>query len=206
MIHRVLLIISLVLLPYTVMAEEPNVIGVYEKVPGKKFVVNDGKVEILEFLSFYCGHCYQFEKAVPVIKGNFPKKISWKIIPIYWGTGSSKPGEAYLLAEEEGKGAKMKKALFETFFIDKQDIGDIAVLEGLGVKVGMGFDFSRRLRAGDKAEEANAAIKMANEYGISETPTLVIAGNMKVSGHMLQHSNDLVRDNVIVMLKSILEK
>ena len=106
--------------------EKPPVLGIYDELPGHKFEFDGKNVEIVEFLSFYCGHCYQFEKSIPVIKGNFPKKIKWKTVPLYWGKGSPKPGEAYLLAEEAGKGEQMKKALFEAFFVEKKGpVGDI---------------------------------------------------------------------------------
>ena len=140
---------------------------------------------------------------IPAIKGNFPKKIKWINVPVYWGKGSSKPGEAYFLAEEEGKGEQMKRALFEALFIEKIDIGDISFLESLGAKLELGFDFSRRLRAGDKEKEANAALVMMKAYSVEGTPALIIAGNLKVvTGQTL----DAFRDNTISILKSIIEK
>jgi thiol:disulfide interchange protein DsbA len=183
--------------------KKPNIVGIYSEMAGKEFHFDGKTVEIVEFLSFYCGHCYHLEKSVPVIKGNFPKKTNWKIIPIYWGKGSPKPGEAYLIAEEEGKGPQMKAALFNAIFVDKRDIGNITVLEDLGMKVGLGFDFSRKLRAGEKADEAGKALDMARSYGIQETPTLIIAGNLKVTPGLLNNDVELVRDNVIVILKSL---
>lgn len=186
--------------------ENAVVKGVYVKLPDFKFVFDGEKVEVLEFFSFYCGHCYEFEKAIPVIKGNFPKKIKWKNVPIYWGKGSSKPGEAYLLAEDAGKGEQMKKALFEAFFIDKKDIGNVDVLEEIGTKTGLGFEFSRKLRAGDKEKEANAALIMSKAYSIEETPTMVVAGNLKMSPSIVEHNMDFFRDNTITVIKDILQR
>jgi hypothetical protein len=90
----------------------PDIMGVHTKLEGENFKFDGKTVEVVEFMSFYCHTCYDFEKAIPVIKGNFPNKIIWKTVPIYWSDhGSPKPGEAYLLAEEAGKGEAMKKAL-----------------------------------------------------------------------------------------------
>jgi len=184
----------------------PKIVGVYTEVPGQEFVFDGSTVEIIEFLSFYCSHCYQFEKLIPAVKGNFPKKIAWKTVPIYWGKGSPKPGEAYLLAVEEGKGEQMKMAIFEALFIEKKDIGQIEVLEEIGAKVGLGFDFSKRLRAGDKSSEAKEKLELANKYRIDETPSLIIAGNLKTSPGILKGNADLLRDNVILILKSLFKK
>jgi thiol:disulfide interchange protein DsbA len=206
MIKRIfsMILLSTVLLSFSVNAEELSSIkGAYTQLPGFKFIFDGKNVEVIEFFSFYCGHCYEFEKAIPAIKGNFPKKINWRNVPVYWGKGSSKPGEAYLLAEEMGKGEQMKRALFETFLIEKRDIGDISVLESIGAKLDLGFDFSRRLRAGDKEKEANNALMIMKAYSVDSTPTLIIAGNLKV---VPVQTIDFFRDNAITIIKSILEK
>lgn len=203
----ILIGLSLLLIASPISAVDmPKIVGVYEEVPGQKFVFDGEKVEIIEFMSFYCSHCYQFEKEIPVIKGNFPKKITWKTIPIYWGNGSPKPGEAYLLAVEEGKGEQMKKAIFEALFLERKDIGKVEVLEEIGAGIGLSFDFSKKLRAGDKSAEAKEKIDLANKYHINETPTLIIAGNLKTSPGILQGNADLLRDNIILIVKSLFEK
>lgn len=198
-----MILLSSVLLSFSANAEElSSVNGVYTQLPEFKFTFDGKNVEVIEFFSFYCGHCYEFEKIIPAIKGNFPKKIKWKNIPIYWGKGSPKPGEAYLLAEESGKGEQMKIALFEALFIDRRDISDISVLESIGSKLNLGFDFSLRLRAGEKEKEINKGLIMAQSYAINETPAIIIAGNLKVAPGPL----DTFRDNIITVLKSILNK
>lgn len=190
--------------PLKIVAEN-SIEGIYQKVPGYEFRYDGKTVDIIEFLSFYCDGCYEFEKAIPVIKGNFPKRVNWKTVPIYWGNGSPKPGEAYFLAEEAGKGEQMKAALFHAHFVEKKDIGNLEVLEGLGAKLGLGFDFSRRLRAGDKAKNSQMALDMANAYGVDETPTLIIAGNLMTNLHPFNHNADALRENVITILKSIIK-
>jgi len=184
-------------------ADEMSIVGAYDRVPGQSFTYDGKQIEIVEFLSFYCGHCYNFERSIPIIKGNFPKKIKWKTLPIFWGKGSPKPGEAYLIAVDEGKGEQMKKALFEAVFIEKQDIGKIEILESIGIKVGLGFDFSKKLRGDEKAVAAREAVDLARSYGINETPSLVIAGNVRTSPGKVNGNVDLMRDNTILILKSI---
>lgn len=196
----------IILLPLSSYAgKTPDIKGVYNEIPGHEFSFDNKQVEIIEFLSLYCGHCYHFEKAIPIIKGNFPGRIKWTTIPIYWGNGSPKPGEAYFLAVDAGKGEQMKKAIFNAIFVEKRDIGQIEVLEDIALKVGMGFDFSMKLRSGEKAKEVGEALLLANKYNIQETPSLVIAGNLKVTPGMFI-GLEAFRDNVIIMLKDILKK
>lgn len=207
-IKKLLLVFTLlVMMSFPVHADAaPAIKGKYTKVPGAEFNFDGKQVEIVEFFSFYCGHCFEFEKSIPVIKGTFPKKTKWKHFPIYWGDGSPKPGEAYLLAKDAGKGKEMKKAIFNAIFIERKDIGRIEVLEELGVNIGLGFDFSHKLRTGEKAGEVGKAILMTKTYGIDETPTLIIAGNIKTTPRMLEQNMSNFRDNTITILKSLLDK
>ena len=196
----------LALLPLSAFAAgNSSLKGSYATVPGQDFKYDGKTVEVVEFMSFYCDHCYEFEKSIPVIMGNFPKKVKWSIVPIYWGQGSSKPGEAYFLARDAGKGDQMAKAIFHANFIEKKDIGDIATLESIAAKLGMPFDFSRRLRSGEKAAEAARALEMAGVYRIEETPSLVIAGNILTNPHASGHDIASFRDNAITIIKSIVE-
>ena len=206
MLKRFLALALLVLLPAAVFAASaPEIKGKYTAVPGKEFKYDGKTVEVMEFLSFYCGTCYEFEKSIPAIKGNFPKKLKWKLVPVYWGNGSPKPGEAYFLAEEAGKGEQMQKALFKAHFVDKKDIGSVEVLESIGAQIGMGFDFSMKLRSGAKAQEAAKALAMAREYRIEETPTLIIAGNIATNPHAAGHDMNDFRNNVLSILRSIIK-
>ncbi len=185
----------------------PTIEGVHTKLPGKKFNFDGKTVEVVEFMSFYCHTCYEFEKYIPVIRGNFPKKIKWTIVPVYWGdNGSPKPGEAYLLAEEAGKGEEMKKALFEAHMVQKADIADINVLEEIAGKIGLGPEFGKKLRNGDKAAESQEALKMAKKAGVNETPTLVIAGNIKTDPHAMNHDLSVFKINALAIIDSILKK
>ena len=52
------------------------------------------------------------------------------------------------LRRRPAKEKKMKEALFRAHFVEKKNIGDIKALEEIGQKMGLGIDFSKRLRAG----------------------------------------------------------
>ena len=187
-------------------SEKPSIKGTYTQLPGEQFKFDGKTVEVVEFLSFYCHACYVFESAIPVIKGNLPKKISWKVVPLYWGKqGSPKPGEAYLLAVDAGKGEQMKKALFNAQMVQNINIGDVNVLVSIGREIGMDPDFGRRLRTGEKAKAAREAQNLAKAYRVDETPSLVIAGNLMTNPHVFDHDINKFSSNVLKILRSIVK-
>lgn len=202
-----LMLLALLLISVFAQAEKiPGIVGAYDTLPGEKFKFDGKTVEIIEYMSFYCHTCYNFEKSIPIIKGNYPGKVIWKSVPIYWGDhGSPKPGEAYLIAEEMGKGETMKKALFDAQMVQKKNIADINILEAIGKKVGLGPEFGKKLRTGEKAGEAQKSLDMAKKVGINETPTIVIAGNLKTDPHPMNHDLVTFRTNIIAIIHSILQ-
>ncbi len=207
---RLMSLISLVMLLASVNAYSADmpakIVGIFDKLPGAEFKFDGKTVEVVEYMSFYCHTCYDFEKSIPVIKGNYPGKVKWKIVPIYWGDhGSPKPGEAYLIAEDMGKGEAMKKAIFDAHMVQKKDIADITILETIAKEVGLGPEFGKRLRSGEKSGETQKALDMAKKVGINETPTMVIAGNLKTDPHNMDHNLFIFRNNIMSIIKSILQ-
>ena len=100
----------------------------------------------------------------------------------------------------------MRKAIFDAHMVQKKDIADINVLEGIGKEVGLGPEFGKKLRAGEKSGEAQKALDLANKVGINETPTLVIAGNLKTDPHRMNHDLDTFRINIMAIIHSIVNE
>jgi len=202
--RRVIFFISLILIQPVISLAGEKIVGAYKQLPGAEFRYDGEKVDVLEFMSFYCGHCYMFEQEISVIKKAFPGKIKWKVLPIFWEQMSSKPSEAYLLAVDAGKGEEMKRELFRAYFEEKKDIKKIEIIEEIGKKIGLGPEFIQKLRAGEKKQEVDQALDLMKKYRVHETPTLIIAGNIMTSPEMVNEKLDLFRDNVIIIINSLI--
>ncbi len=202
--RKVMFFISLILILPIISLAGGKIVGAYKQLPGAEFYYDGEKVDVLEFMSFYCGHCYMFEREIPVIKKAFPGKIRWKALPIFWGQMSPKPSEAYLLAVDAGKGEEMKRELFKAYFEEKRDITKIETIEEIGKKIGLGSEFIQKLREGAKKQEVEQALDLMKKYRVHETPTLIIAGNIMTSPDMVNEKIDLFRDNVIIIINSLI--
>jgi hypothetical protein len=65
------MMLSVMLFSVSVYADQNiKIEGVYDKLTGHKFSFDGKQVEIIEFFSFYCNHCYQFETPSLIIAGN----------------------------------------------------------------------------------------------------------------------------------------
>lgn len=86
--------------------------------------------------------------------------------------------EGYQHAKEHGKGNEYNHRVLEAFFVEGQDIGDIAVLTKLAGEVGVNEkEFEDALRTRKYREAHRQALRHAyEEAGVTGVPMFVIGG------------------------------
>jgi predicted DsbA family dithiol-disulfide isomerase len=86
-------------------------------------------------------------------------------------------------AEEHGRQAALKQALFEAYFTKGEDPSDHAVLARIAEEVGLDGDTARAILAsGRYADEVRGAEKLWRSRGISSVPAIVINDRYLISG------------------------
>ncbi|PWB50770.1 MAG: hypothetical protein C3F06_11980 [Candidatus Methanoperedenaceae archaeon] len=159
---------------------EKTIAGDYSKL-SKPSTHEPGKVKIMEFLNFKCGHCYELQKSMPPLLEKYGDKLEITYIPINFSGQSSKSVEAYIIAKQMGKGDEMYEALFTAGFEKNMDIMESTIaIETVASGIGLGPDFNRKFESGAAAKEAFDNFKLANNYRIEGTPTVIIDGNLMV--------------------------
>ncbi|MGG5885660.1 DsbA family oxidoreductase [Falsiroseomonas sp. HC035] len=87
------------------------------------------------------------------------------------------------LADRHSVAADAVDALFQAYFCDGQDIGDLAVLVGIAASLGMDPLATRRLLAsGAEAEAVHADNLRAHRLGINGVPCFVVQGRHAIAG------------------------
>ncbi len=87
------------------------------------------------------------------------------------------------LAGLEGAGDAMVEALFQAYFIDGLDIGDVDTLAAIAVRAGLDYDAARAYLAGDAgAVEVLAEEGRARRLGIHAVPCFVLERGYAIAG------------------------
>ena len=167
-----------------------------------------GKVKIIEYFKFNCDHCYSLNKQVPELEEKYGDQLEITYRPMLWVTNSGdqqfrKSIEAYIIAERMEKGDEMKSALFDAMFMERKDLSDVAVLEEIASSIGLGDDFATALENGDARDKAQEYINLAQPL-VSETPTIIINGNLKVTPTMTGGGIDQMVANMDTIIGSLL--
>ena len=87
------------------------------------------------------------------------------------------------LADRHGIAANAVDALFQAYFCEGQDIGDLNVLASVAASLGMDPGTTRRLLAGHAETEAVQADNLrAHRLGINGVPCFVVQGRHAIAG------------------------
>ncbi len=87
------------------------------------------------------------------------------------------------LADRHGVAADAVDALFQAYFCEGQDIGDLGTLAAIGATLGMDEGATRRLLAGPAEVEAVHADNLrAHRLGINGVPCFVVQGRHAIAG------------------------
>lgn len=141
-----------------------------------------GKVKIIEFLKFDCSHCYDLHKNLPQLLEKYGDNVSITYVPIVWQGQSTKSIEAYIIAEQMGKGEEMQDALFNALWVNKMDVMESTIaLENAAASIGLGPEFNKELEGNNARALALANLQNMTRYGVQGTPTVIINGNLQVT-------------------------
>jgi predicted DsbA family dithiol-disulfide isomerase len=86
-------------------------------------------------------------------------------------------------AEEDGRQAALKHALFEAYFTEGKSLADPEVLVAAAVKAGLDGPAAREVLASDRyADDVRRAERLWRSRGIDAVPAVVIDGRYLISG------------------------
>lgn len=101
-----------------------------------------------------------------------PIKLPVNISPYPYMT---MPFEGFQFAKEHGKGNEYVHEVFQTFFVENRNIGELEVLGEIAGKVGLDREaFLAALQSRRYKEAHEAALAQAEAFGVSVVPTLII--------------------------------
>ena len=152
----------------------------YEVLPGataRPAVAASGQIEVTEFFMFRCFPCHAFEPELDRWQAQAPSDVSLTRVPALFNAAAELQARAYYTAEVLG----LRDAMHDEFYDEIHERGNAlasrAALADFFERFGIDnatFDATFDSREVDARMQRAAALN--REYGITSTPTLVVAG------------------------------
>ena len=158
---------------------------------------SNGKIEVLEFFSWGCPHCYEFYPKLSRWLSTLPKDASFKRVPVGLGHPEWEAlAKAYYALQSTGDVDRLDSQIFEdihknhVWLYDEQSITTWVGKHGVNVP-----QFTAAFRSFGVNTTAGQAEQKAVDYRLPGVPTMAIAGKYIVTGDhatMLSTSDQLI--------------
>ena len=152
----------------------------------------DGKVEVIEFFSYGCPHCYRFEPYIEKWKADKSDNVEFIHVPAVFSENWEALASLYYTAEVLGVQEKMHPIIFEAMHGEGKKIRSFDELKALFEKNGVSSEkLEQALGSFTVAAKTRRAKTMTQAYGIKSVPNIVVQGKYKTNG-TLAHGHENV--------------
>jgi protein dithiol oxidoreductase (disulfide-forming) len=173
----------------------------YRELPAPQPAEAAGKIEVIEFFSYLCPHCYNFEPALKLWIKKLPKDTQFRRIPAMFSAEYAQAARAYYSLEAIGELERLHTALFDAAHSGARlrVENEAALTEWLG-KQGVDVKkFAAAYRSFSVEGKLKRAAQFTQAYKIDGVPAIAVNGryvviteNMKSLQQILDVSDYLV--------------
>jgi thiol:disulfide interchange protein DsbA len=164
---------------------------------------SSGKIEVVEFFSWGCPHCYEFYPMLSRWVGTLPKDAAFKRVPVDLGHPEWEAlARAYYALQSTGDVDRLDSQIFQDIHKNHVWLYDEASITAWVGKHGVNVPkFTAAFRSFNVNMSAGQAEQKAEDYRIPGVPALTIAGKYMVEGG--EHAKMLsTSDQLIVMARA----
>lgn len=162
----------------------------------------DGKVEVIEFFSYACPHCYRFEPYIEKWQETKPDNVEFIHVPAVFNKNWEALASLYYAAEVLGVQEKMHPIIFEAMHGEGKKIKSFDDLKALFEANGVSAEkLNQALNSFTVAAKTRRAKTMTESYGIKSVPNIVVQGKYRTNGTLAKS-----HDNVFNVVDHLTDK
>lgn len=160
--------------------------------PGAEFEVLDpratveapaGKVEVVEFFWYSCGHCNAFEPMLQAWVKRLPKDVAFKRVPVAFQASFVPQQRLYYSLEAMGLVEKLHAKVFAAIHVEKLNLATGEAITEWVAKQGVDkAKFLEQYNSFSVVTKAGKASKLQDSYKVEGVPALGVAGRFYTDG------------------------
>jgi thiol:disulfide interchange protein DsbA len=141
-----------------------------------------GKVEVLEFFWYGCGHCYKLEPFIEAWIKKMPADVVFKRVPAIPNEAWGQLGVVYYTLEAMGQLGTMHKKVFDAIHADNVILSNRKVRDEWLAKNGVDVvKFGEVERSFAVQSKLSRARQLTGSYKVDSVPMIVVAGKYVTS-------------------------
>ena len=151
----------------------------YRKVvPAQPTNVAPGKVEVVEFFWYGCGHCFKLDPAIEAWRGKGkPQYVEFVRVPAMWNDTLRMHARLYYTAEALGKLDALHSTIFREIHVNNDPLNTVEQMSAFFKKHGVSADEFQKTFASFAVESKLQRADFLNRrYQINSVPQLAVNG------------------------------
>ena len=175
-------------LPHTVLAQGAAFKAGKDYVKLDKPVATEapeGKVEVIEFFWYSCGHCNEFEPVFANwLKSGASKNVAARRVPVAFNASFMPQQKLYYALEGMGKVDELHARVFRAIHVERQKLAtDAAVMEWMAKQPGVDqAKFKEIYNSFTVSNQVRRATQLQEAYGVEGVPSMGVAGRYYTDG------------------------
>ena len=175
-------------LPHTVLAQGAAPKAGKDYVKLEKAVASEapeGKVEVIEFFWYSCGHCNEFEPVFANwLKSGASKNVAARRVPVAFNASFMPQQKLYYALEGMGKVDDLHARVFRAIHVERQKLAtDAAVMEWMAKQPGVDqAKFKEIYNSFTVSNQVRRATQLQEAYGVEGVPSMGVAGRYYTDG------------------------
>jgi thiol:disulfide interchange protein DsbA len=142
-----------------------------------------GKIEVLEFFWYNCGHCNAFEPVLEAWVKKLPGDVAFRRVPAAWAPNMEPQQRFYFALEALGLVDKLHTRAFTAIHQEHQDLRTDEAIINWVVKQGVDkAKFVAQMQSFSASTKTRQAKQLADAYQIEGVPALGVAGRYFTDG------------------------
>jgi thiol:disulfide interchange protein DsbA len=141
------------------------------------------KVEVLEFFSYGCIHCYHLHPYLEAWEKKAPKDVELQYVPVIFNESAEPMARAFYALDALGLRKKMHDVLFKAMHDQNVDLSDEKSITNFVAQKGVDrAKFAAAYNSFSLQSRIARSNQMTQNFRIMGTPTIVVDGKYVITG------------------------
>ena len=135
------------------------------------------KIEVIEFFSYACPHCGEFEPALQAWLKRKPKDVDYRMVPIVFRAQWKAPAKLYYTLETMGIVEQYHQKVYDAFYKEGKELTSDQAVKDWAKSVGIDpVKFAQNYDSFAVDTKLQRGATIAKAYGVQFTPAIAVNG------------------------------
>jgi thiol:disulfide interchange protein DsbA len=167
-------------------AQEPVLNKDYKLITPPQQPDTDKKVEVLEFFSYACPHCAEFEPALQRWLKHKPKDVEYRMFPMVFRESWKAPAKLYYALEAMGLVEKYHQQVYDAIHKENKELFTDDQVKQWAAAVGIdSTKFNQVYDSFGIDAKLQHSVALGRAYGVQGTPAMAVNGKYYTAPSMV---------------------